>query len=370
VITMSRLVNPQTFARWLRAVVRLGIIAILTACSNNPLGNGGDGGASGGEVTVRELTAEDTQCPVGGVEITTKSSVSYVCNGEPGAPGEAGSPGEAGQSVVITELDAGHEICAEGGAMLAVGTTTTYVCHGAAGATGAAGDPVTLTSLTPGDGNCPEGGTQFSSGGTTTFACHGTAGEAGLAGAAGDSVTTLALDPGHDVCTYGGSEFTVGASTTYACHGEPGSAGSGGGGKTVVDWNSTTLGDLVNQSVEGLTIATSTGYTVTVGWDGVVAPGQIWYGGAGCTGTAFLNAGGSAKKMSGNVVVRSASVGLMVPASVTAGYAVAAQGTFASIENPTCGNLVSSNYYGWELVATDATTVGLPATILPPLTIQ
>lgn len=139
---------------------------------------------------------------------------------------------------------------------------------------------------------------------------------------------------------------------------------------TAVDGNGITLGTVLSAARSTVTIRTSTGYVLTVGWDGVVPSGQIYYTGAGCTGTAYLNSGGSAGIITtGNFLTYSGSFNtLMRPASVSGGIATSVSGVAVqSIDNPTCGSSTTGS--GWQLTAITNTAAGLPATIASPITI-
>jgi hypothetical protein len=137
-----------------------------------------------------------------------------------------------------------------------------------------------------------------------------------------------------------------------------------------VDGNSVTLGRVLSASRESLTVITSTGHTVTLGWNGAIPIGQIWYSGAGCTGTAYLNSGGATPRVSHArwVVYSRAFNTLMRPALVAGGVSTSTGGfPVQSIDNPDCGTATTGN--GWQLEAITNATAGLPATIAGPITI-
>ena len=125
--------------------------------------------------------------------------------------------------------------------------------------------------------------------------------------------------------------------------------------------------------VLGVTVLTSTGNVASVEWDGTISPAQIYYTGAACTGTAYLNAGGSsAGPFWGGQVLYSNSMGtLTVPTDLDAN-SLAPNASFAAvtIDNPTCG-ASSGSKYGYRLVATTASAVGLPSyPLVAPLTLE
>lgn len=132
-----------------------------------------------------------------------------------------------------------------------------------------------------------------------------------------------------------------------------------------------TLGRVLSASAYGVTILTSTGYLLDLPWDGTFYPGQIWYSGASCTGTAYLNSGSSTPTVNfGKMLTYSASFGtLMRPTNVTAGVTTSTAGfAVQSIDNPTCGASGGTGN-GWQLTAITNASAGLPATIAGPITI-
>ena len=117
-----------------------------------------------------------------------------------------------------------------------------------------------------------------------------------------------------------------------------------------------------------VSILTSTGHLVTLQWDGTFAPAQIYYTVANCTGSAYLNDGGSpGQKIYGKSVAYSGSLNtLMAPTTVANGTSTSVSFTSAAIDNPTCGPSAGQNS-GWALSAVTHAAVGLPATISAPL---
>jgi hypothetical protein len=121
-------------------------------------------------------------------------------------------------------------------------------------------------------------------------------------------------------------------------------------------------------------VLTSTGYFIVIPFDGVFVPAQIYYTGAGCTGTAYLNDGRGGNppftNISGKFVVYSGSMNtLMAPATVANGVSTGEAFTAATIDNPACG-ASSGTESGWKLTPVSHATVGLPAAIATPITMQ
>ena len=86
-------------------------------------------------------------------------------------------------------------------------------------------------------------------------------------------------------------------------------------------------------------------------WTGQSSPAQIYYTGAGCTGTAYLNGGWSGEHIHARTVVWSGSFNSwMVPAADTlvGGTSAPVESvSVASIDNPTC--LGSATGRGYKL---------------------
>jgi hypothetical protein len=144
----------------------------------------------------------------------------------------------------------------------------------------------------------------------------------------------------------------------------------------VVDGAGNVLGTLLGIDTgfsQGVTFVTATGHVMTVQWDGTIRGGQIYYSGANCTGTAWLNAGfvGAPAIYGKRVVFSRAFNSLMVPANVNAGTGAAPSEGFnaATIDNPNCGP--GGNNGGWRIRRANAGEVGLPGyPLATPLGVQ
>lgn len=227
---------------------------------------------------------------------------------------------------------------------------------GPIGVTGPAG-PAGPTGLTGATG--PAGPT----GPTGPTGATGAAGPAGATGSQGPIGITGATGAT-------GANGPQGIQGVQGAVGPVGPAGPAGGGTTVEDGNGVTLGTVLSIARSSVTIRTSTGYMITLGWDGVIPPGQIYYTGAFCTGTAYLNTGGTAGvTTTGEWLTYSRAFDtLMRPALLTSGIATSVSGVpVGSIDNPTCMNATTGA--GWQLTAITNVAAGLPATIASPLTI-
>lgn len=139
-----------------------------------PAGLRGPEGPSGHSVSVAS-SARPPGCAGSGVELTTGSGVSAVCDGvtgDRGPVGPVGPDGMAGDSVALGAVDPGHAECTEGGVEIALGGASQFVCHGATGPAG-------------GDGPVGPVGPSGATGPTGAAGEPGPAGPVGLRGAAG-----------------------------------------------------------------------------------------------------------------------------------------------------------------------------------------
>jgi hypothetical protein len=93
-----------------------------------PTGPVGKDGTNGFSPTVVPAdTNAETGCEYGGVKITDFiGNVTFVCNGDPGIPGQNGVDG---QSVQMAKEPCGKN-CKNGGVKLWIGTNVQYVCNG------------------------------------------------------------------------------------------------------------------------------------------------------------------------------------------------------------------------------------------------
>jgi hypothetical protein len=140
------------------------------------------------------------------------------------------------------------------------------------------------------------------------------------------------------------------------------------------DNNNVTLGTILSISNNTVNIMTSTGYTVNVLLDptsGFNFPiNQIYWTGAGCTGTPYLNDGGSTgSKRYYKALCFSGQTGSLYEMSSPNANGVSTSVSFvgASLENPTCGASAGSS--GWAITAKTLVSVGLPSSIAYPLTV-
>ena len=120
---------------------------------------------------------------------------------------------------------------------------------------------------------------------------------------------------------------------------------------------------------------TSTGYYTTIQWTGVMAPGQIYYANANCSGAAYLNsASTNVSYIYGKTLVNAGSPGvLMAPSagSIQAdGTAVSSTAATLGLDNPTCGAQSSGATTVWPLSTVSRAAAGLPDTIATPLRLQ
>jgi hypothetical protein len=209
--------------------------------------------------------------------------------------------------------------------------------------------------------------------GTLTLDAPLTAGPEGPTGPAGP---TGAIGPqGAQGPT--GPQGPAGATGAAGPQGPVGATGPAGSGAVVKDANGATLGFLITQSGYGPTVLTSTGYQVTVPWNGnlnSLKNAQMYFNNAGCTleGTdrAWVNSGNDELAPTpGRQAYWASTVGsYVVPISVDANGVswCGAMTGVVSILNPTCYASSSTNW-GWEVRKATLAELGLPATIAAPL---
>ncbi|KQY62449.1 MULTISPECIES: collagen-like protein [unclassified Nocardioides] len=196
----------------------------------------------------------------------------------------------------------------------------------------------------------------------------GATGPAGPAGEDGASGTDGATGPQGPAGPAGpvGPAGPAGEDGADGATGPAGPAGPAGGGTVLKDGNGVTVGKVQSIARNSVTVLTSSGYMLTVGWDGSIAPAQAYYTGAGCTGTAYLNSGSSTPSWlyAKTLVYLGSANTLAVPAVLDGSGAAANTGfTAATIDNPACGASAGARN-GWELKATTAANTGLPAGVV------
>jgi hypothetical protein len=121
-----------------------------------------------------------------------------------------------------------------------------------------------------------------------------------------------------------------------------------------------------------VTIKTSTGHLVSIGMDGLVVLGQMYWNGGTCgSGTGIMNSGIStaSRKYYCKVVIRSVSGTLYTTGPCDAnGLTDSLQpGGVTNIESGGVCSASASSNYGWVLSVTTNTAIGLPASIALPL---
>jgi hypothetical protein len=259
--------------------------------------------------------------------------------GPKGDPGPAGAPGSQGDRGLQGEA----------------GLQGDPGPQGATGPTGPQGDP----------GPQGDAGPQGATGPTGPQGDPGPQGDAGPQGATGPTGPVGATGPAGPA----GPTGPVGPAGPQGVQGAVGPQGpqgpAGPGMLTLRDANGTKLGTVLSLPSYGsaVEVYTSTGHVVSLGWDGTMAPDQIYYTGASCAGTAYLNSGWEfAPPIWGRGVFYSGSQAtLMTLANPDANGLVPNVGfTAATIDNPTCGPSAGTRH-GYLLAPTTPASVGLPS---------
>ncbi|MEO7113974.1 MAG: hypothetical protein ABI183_26270 [Polyangiaceae bacterium] len=141
-------------------------------------------------------------------------------------------------------------------------------------------------------------------------------------------------------------------------------------GPLLRDANGVVLGEIVSIAADSATytIITSTDYFVEINFDGTFTEQAFLYSGASCSGAAYLYSGTQSREMFGNEVLYSTSQHTyLIPAGpLTNGAEASIAVSNASAGDP-CVDGAQVGVYGWPLVATTSANVGLPDTIVAPL---
>ncbi len=163
-----------------------------------------------------------------------------------------------------------------------------------------------------------------------------------------------------------GAPGQTGAEGPAGPAGPVGPPGPAGGGATLRDGSDNVVGTVVSVSTTSVTVRTSTGHVLTLGWDGKMRPAQAYYAGPGCTGTPYLNSGNgdtpeNTPLFAKLVVYLGSPNTLAVPTSIgPSGSATEVALTAASIDNPDCSPSIGPRS-GWQLGNVSAGSVGLAA---------
>jgi hypothetical protein len=287
--------------------------------------------------------------------------------GTPGAMGAIGATGPQGTPGPIGETGATGSQGAIGpvGATGAIGATGSQGIPGEVGAMGAMGATGAMGAM----------GATGSQGLSGAMGAMGATGSQGIPGAMGATGATGSQGPagsnGVD-----GATGPAGPTGSTGATGPQGPAGSGSG-LIVNDANGAAVGALLSQGYgEDLNLKSGK-YFFTVGFEGDFPTGQIWWTGANCTGTPYLNDGNggnigqpdytAGQSYAYSVVYSGAQNQLYVLSGGDANSvatSVNIPGGSLSIENPTCMSSVNPAS-GWPMTAVSPDTVGFSASGTP-----
>jgi hypothetical protein len=134
----------------------------------------------------------------------------------------------------------------------------------------------------------------------------------------------------------------------------------------VKDANGAALGTLLGFNGDNsINIYTTGKYIVSINLDGTFFPAQVWWTGANCTGTPFLNDGGEAQNGTESpIYTKSVSFdGMQNSLFVATGSGIQVDSTinhpFNSIENPTCmAQTPTYTSSGWAITDITGATLG------------
>lgn len=290
----------------------------------------------------------------GVLDASEVTSTNYVCNGMQGVQGIQGPPGPQG-------------------ATGATGTTGVGLTNGTAG-----GQVYLTSSVSPYSPQAPQtatGDVLISSTAVTTIANN-----AITTAKVADNAITLAKISATG--TKDNTTYLRGDGTWATPSGGGSSAGEGLG--RLVDANNQLIGYVQSIGTSNYVIRTSNGYITTISIDGSFVGAQTYYNDSGCNGiTKYINSGGSTTLgyiRSGKYLYYEPTTGKFfklkninsngIAISVTIPSSSYIYNFNASTNVGTC--TVGSGTVGWQVEETETTraTIGLPATITLPLTLQ
>lgn len=308
----------------------------------------------------------------------------------------AGGNCEGGGFRVDTGLDNGDGAGTASNGLLEAGEVdaTNYVCHGVDGFT-------VLTTLTAAaTANCPDGGQRLDIGldngdnsgvardGTlqtgeidsTGYICNGADGTEGQTTLVRQDTAPAAS------CPYGGVTITSGLDngdsggtannavlesgevdyTQHLCNGE-----TGGGGTELVDSNGAVLGSVLGATLTEITLRTPDpyNYLVTIGWDGNFRDNFATYSAAGCTGDIYIYIDDVTLRIPAKSAFWAGKESQFLVPNGT-GFITNQDIAFGSYWDTGTCNESSGTVAMWTSNLVDGTSIGLPVTIVPPLSLQ
>jgi hypothetical protein len=337
--------------------------------------------ASAATVTSVDVSGGTTGLTATGGPVTTSGTLTLggtlaVASGGTGAATAAGARTNMGLGTLATKSQVDLTADVTGNlpnSNLAAITTAGKVANSATTATSAntasaivARDGVgnfsaaTITANLSGNATTATSSTNFS--GSLSGDVTGTQGATIVGKLQGFSVSATTPTNGQ-ILSYNGAAWTP-------------AAAAAGGPLTIVDSASNYIGKVLSANDYGFSVLTINGYIVSFGWDNALSAAQLWWTGAGCTGTAYLNDGGSGTPISTKIYGKTAywstlANSYMVPATVTNGTSTSVAAAILTIENTGSGCSSSSGpNSGWQLTTITKAALGVPATITLPFLFQ
>ena len=204
------------------------------------------------------------------VDVTTQVQNALI----PGFVGFAFTP----DGTLLAQLDTKENTTTSHPAQLLISLASS----GPAGPTGATGPVGPAGPIGPAGPAGPAG----AAGGPGPAGPPGPAGTPGGPGPAGPAGTPGGPGPA-------GPAGTPGAAGPVGPVGPVGPAGPSGGGSRVLNADGQLIGTLLEITNRSVTVINTGGYVFSIFTNGNIVPTQIYFSGAGCTGTPYLNDGSS-----------------------------------------------------------------------------
>ncbi|QDG53896.1 hypothetical protein FIV42_25080 [Persicimonas caeni] len=150
--------------------------------------------------------------------------------------------------------------------------------------------------------------------------------------------------------------------------------GASSGGSQLVDGNGTVIGTVLGASLEQVAVRTGNGYLVSLKWDGTPTITYTLYSNTGCSGTPYIYLDDVEQSIHAKTAVWSVqSNAYLLPNNPQNKAAISSQqnayASYWDISTGACSDS-GSTIWSWPASTVSKSTLGLPSTIVAPLTVQ